>query len=113
MSRRDELIETYARELEEITGEAPDQALLRQVTIACEPAIYDPDSELVAAGDGAELERVRADFLVGTLGLADEEDLMGGIQKAIRHYGRSDPRKHRVVLYYLLTRDYGKEHVFV
>lgn len=113
MSRRDELIEIYARDLEEITGGPPDRALLRQVTIACEPAIYDADSAIVAAGDGAELERVRAGFLVGTLGLPDDDDLMGGIQKTIRRIGRSEPRKPRVVLYYLLTREYGKESVFI
>ncbi len=113
MSKRDELIETYAKHIEEKTGEAPDMDLLREVTIACGPSIYQRESGTISAGDTDELNRVRESFLVGKLGLPDDETLMGGIQKVIRDYGRDNPRKHRPVIYYLLVRHFGKEDVFV
>ena len=112
MSRRDELIEIYARDLEEKTGEAPDMDLLREVTIACGPSIYDADAGTVAASDTDELNRVRENFLIGRLGLPDDESLMGGIQKVVREYGRDDPRKHRAALYYLLVKHFGKADAF-
>ena len=109
MGRRDELIEKYAEDLRTKCEVEPDMELLRRVTAACGPSIYRRDSETVAASDGAELETIKRNFLIKRLGLPDDAHLMGGIQKAIRTYGRSDSHKYRAVLYYLLAVHFGKE----
>ncbi|SPJ23205.1 DUF2853 family protein [Palleronia abyssalis] len=112
MSRRDELIETYADDLRTKCEVEPDMDLLRKVTIGCGPSIYNSDSATVAASDTEELNRIRENFLMKKLGLPDDESLMGGIQAAIRTYGRSDRHKYRAVVYYLLVKHFGKEDVY-
>ena len=37
---------------------------------------------------------------------------MGGVQKAIETYGRSNRNKYRAVIYYLLTKHFGKEDAY-
>ena len=37
---------------------------------------------------------------------------MAGIDNALETYGRSNRNKHRAVIYYLLTRHFGKESVY-
>ncbi|PRY93177.1 uncharacterized protein DUF2853 [Hasllibacter halocynthiae] len=112
MSKREEHVEKYARDLREKVGIEPDLDLLREVTIACGPSIYRRDSETVSTSDTGELDAVRDDFLIGKLGLPDDEHLMGGIQQAIRTYGRDNRSKYRPVLYYLLVKHFGKEGAF-
>ena len=112
MSKRDEHIQKYARDLREKCGMEPDMDLLTKVTIACGPSIYRNDSETVAGSSTDELNTVKNNFLVKKLGLPDDEHLMGGIQEAIRVYGRDNRSKYRPVLYYLLTKHFGKEGVF-
>jgi hypothetical protein len=112
MSRRDELIAAYAADLKTKCGVTPDMALLTKVAIALGPAIYSSDGALVAASDAAELERVRQNFLIKKLGLADGPELKAGIDKVIEQYGRSERNKHRAVVYYLLARHFGKDSVY-
>ena len=57
-------------------------------------------------------ETVRNNFLIGKLGLADGPDLMEGINAAFDTYGRSETNKYRAVVYYLLTKHFGKEAVY-
>jgi len=90
----------------------PDIALLTKVTIGCGPAIYSADSETVAASDNAELLRVKANFLIKKLGLPDSPALMEAIQAVIDTYGRSERNKYRAVVYYMLTKHFGKEAVY-
>lgn len=59
MSKRDELIAKYAGDLRNKCKVEPDMDLLTKVTIGCGPAIYNADSETIAASDEAELETVR------------------------------------------------------
>lgn len=113
MGRRDELIETYAADLKKRTGNDSDPELLRAVTVAAGPSIYNRDAAFVAASDGEELDRICKNFLMKKLGVADRETAMGALQKVIRDYDRSSPRKHRVSIYYMLVKHFGKEHVFV
>lgn len=112
MGRRDDLIALYAEELRGKCGVEPDMALLTRVTIGLGPAIYRADSQTVAGSDASELETIRAKFLVRKLGLADGPELMAGIDAAIETYGRSNRNKYRAVLYYLLTRHFGREAVY-
>ena len=46
------------------------------------------------------------------LGLSDGPELMDGINKAIETYGKSETNKYRAVVYYMLTKHFGKESVY-
>ncbi len=112
MSKRDDLIAKYAGDLRGKCNVEPDMALLTKVTIGCGPAIYSPDSETVAATDPSELETVKRNFLMKKLGLADGPKLMEAINAVIDIYGRSERNKYRAVVYYLLTKHFGKEKIY-
>jgi hypothetical protein len=86
--------------------------LLEKVTIGCGPAIYDADASTVSASDREELETVKRNFLVKKLGLADGPELDAAIDKVMETYGKSNRHKHRAVVYYLLTKHFGKDAVY-
>ncbi|MGI9388910.1 MAG: DUF2853 family protein [Boseongicola sp.] len=109
MGRRDELIDQYAADLRNKCGVEPNMGLLRDVTIGCGPSIYDQDASTVAASQEGELETVKNSFLIKKLGLSDGPELMAAINSAIDTYGRSERNKYRAVVYYLLTKHFGKE----
>ena len=109
MSKRDEKIEMYAKDLKEKAGIDADMDLLRKVVIACGPTIYNSDSETVATSDTGELKTLRDNWVGKKLGVTDDDAAMGGIQKVIREYGRDNRRKYRASLYYMLTLHFGKE----
>jgi len=112
MGKRDEWIAKYAEDLRNKCGVEPDMDLLTKVTIGCGPSIYNADAQTVSGGDTAELNTVKNNFLIKKLGLPDDEHLMGGIQKAIETYGRSERNKYRAVFYYLLVKHFGKESAY-
>ncbi|WP_397544729.1 DUF2853 family protein [Roseovarius salis] len=112
MGRRDDLIATYAEDLRNKCGIEPDMDLLTRVTIGCGPAIYDADAATVAAGQMHELETIRNNFLIKKLALDDGPHLMDAINKAIETYGRSEPNKYRAVIYYMLTKHFGRESIY-
>ncbi|WP_296418389.1 DUF2853 family protein [Pseudooctadecabacter sp.] len=112
MSKRDELIQKYADDLKNKCGMTPDMDLLTKVTIGCGPSIYNADSSTVAAGQPAELETVKKNFLMKKLGLSDGPQLMEAIESVIETYGRSERNKFRAVIYYMLTKHFGKESVY-
>ena len=112
MGKRDELIEKYAEDLRSKCGMEPDMALLTKVTIGCGPAIYNDDSSTVASSQPGELETVKDNFLVKKLGLSDGPELMDAINAVVETYGRSERNKYRAVVYYMLTKHFGKEAVY-
>ena len=112
MGKRDELIAKYADDLKTKIGVEPDMNLLEKVTIGCGPAIYNADAATVAGSQAAELETVKNNFLIKKLGLADSPELMDGINAVIEQYGKSERNKYRAVVYYLLTKHFGKEAVY-
>jgi hypothetical protein len=112
MGKRDELIERYAEDLRTKCGVTPDMELLKKVTIGCGPSIYDADSATVAATQPGEIETVKKSFLIKKLGLPDGPELDEAIDKVMETYGRSERNKYRPVVYYLLTRHFGKESVY-
>ncbi len=112
MGKRDDLIARYAEDLKDKCGMTPDMDLLTKVTIGCGPSIYNADSSTVAAGQPAELETVKNNFLVKKLGLADGPQLLEAINSVLDTYGRSERNKYRAVVYYMLTKHFGKESVF-
>lgn len=112
MSKRDDLISLYADDLKAKCGLTPDMDLLTKVVIGLGPTIYNADSATVAASDPSELETVKTNFLMKKLGLPDGPELMDGIAAAIDTYGKSERKKYRAVLCYLLVIHFGKESVY-
>lgn len=112
MGKRDDLIAKYASDLKNKCGMEPDMDLLTKVTIGCGPAIYNADAETVAASQESELETVKNNFLIKKLGLPDSPKLMEAINSVIDTYGKSERNKYRVVVYYMLTKHFGKEAVY-
>ncbi|EAR53113.1 hypothetical protein OG2516_11636 [Oceanicola granulosus HTCC2516] len=112
MGKREDLIERYADDLRTKCGIEPDMELLRKVTIGCGPAIYNSDSATVAASQPSEVETVKNNFLVRKLGLSDGPELTEAIEEVIETYGRSERDKYRAVIYYMLTKHFGRESVY-
>lgn len=112
MGKRDELIEKYADDLKNKCGMTPDMDLLTKVTIGCGPSIYDADASTVAGSQPGEIETVKKNFLMKKLGLPEGPELDSAIDKAIETYGKSERNKYRAVIYYMLTKHFGKESVY-
>ena len=112
MGKRDDLIAKYAEDLKNKCGMQPDMDLLTKVTIGCGPAIYNADASTVAATQESELETVKNNFLIKKLGLPDSPKLMEAINSVLDTYGKSERNKYRAVVYYMLTKHFGKEAVY-
>ncbi|WP_374636737.1 DUF2853 family protein [Paracoccus sp. (in: a-proteobacteria)] len=112
MSKRDDLIAKYAADMKDKLGVSPDMELLTKVVIGCGPSIYNADAETVAGSDKAELERVRSNYLVKKLGLADGPALDAAIQDVLTKYGSANRNKYRAVIYYMLCTHFGKQAVY-
>ncbi len=112
MGKRDDLIQKYAEDLKNKFGVNPDMDLLTKVTIGCGPSIYNQDASTVSASDPDEITTVKESFLIKKLGLSDNDALDKGIQKVLDQYGSSNRNKHRAVVYYMLTKHFGKESVY-
>jgi hypothetical protein len=112
MGKRDDLIAKYADDLKNKCGMTPDMDLLTKVTIGCGPAIYNADASTVAASQDSELETVKNNFLIKKLALSDGPELMEAINKAMETYGQSERNKYRAVVYYILTKHFGKESIY-
>lgn len=101
MSKRDELISKYRKDLEAL-GVTVDAAMLDACVEACGPSIYNADGELVSSSSASELETVRKSFVEGRLGISDVDQGNAAIDAVIERYGRSNRQKYRAVVYYLL-----------
>ena len=112
MGKRDDLIALYANDLRTKCGMTPDMDLLTKVTIGCGPAIYNADASTVAGTQASELETVKENFLIKKLGMPDGPNLMAAINSVIDTYGRSERNKYRAVIYYMLTKHFGKESAY-
>ena len=112
MGKRDDLIAVYANDLKAKCGITPDMDLLTKVTIGCGPAIYSDDASTVAASQPGELETVKQKFLIKKLGLKDGPELDEGLKKVVETYGVSERNKYRPVVYYMLTKHFGRESVY-
>ena len=112
MGKRDDLIAKYADDLKNKCGMSPDMDLLTKVTIGCGPSIYNADASTVAGSQQHELDTVKENFLIKKLGLADSAKLDEAIASVIETYGKSERNKYRAVIYYMLTKHFGKESVY-
>lgn len=112
MGKRDDLIAKYADDLENKCGMTPDMDLLTKVTIGCGPSIYNDDASTVEGSQASELETVKNNYLMKKLGLVDGPQLMDAINSVIETYGKSERSKYRAVVYYMLTKHFGKESTY-
>ncbi len=112
MSKRDDLIALYAKELKEKANVTPDMDLLTKVTIGCGPSIYNRDAASVACGQESELETVKKNYLIKKLGLADSPKLDEAIKEVCEQLGTSNRNKYRAMFYYLLCVKFGKQNIY-
>lgn len=112
MSKRDDLIAKYASDLKTKCNMSADMDLLTKITVGCGPSIYNADAATVSGTDQSELDTVKKNFLVKKLGLADNAKLDEALAKVMEIYGKSNRNKYRPVVYYMLTKHFGKEAVY-
>lgn len=112
MSQLDEKIELYNNTLVEKCGVTPDADLLRAVTKAMGPSIYNADAEIVAASEKDEVTTLKENFIKGKLGVTDQAQVDAAFDAAVEKMGSSNPRKYRAVLSYLIVVDLGKQRLF-
>ncbi|AWV99046.1 DUF2853 family protein [Arcticibacterium luteifluviistationis] len=111
MSKFAECMELYKAQNSEL-GLGLSESLLTSVAKGLGPSIYNPDSSKVSGSDKTELDRVKTNFLIKKLGLADSPALDAGIAEAMEKMGTSNRNKYRAVVYALLTVKFGKESVY-
>ncbi|HPN71150.1 MAG TPA: DUF2853 family protein [Saprospiraceae bacterium] len=112
MGKFDEKIELYVSEFKGLGVNDVDVPLLTAVTKACGPSIYLPDASKVSTSDQVECDRVKKNFLVTKLGLADSPDLDKGMEAAVAVFGSANKSKYRAMFYYLLVKHFKKEGLF-
>jgi hypothetical protein len=113
MSKFDEALETYQKEMKDTLGiKNIDTGLLQAVTKGLGPSIYREDASKVSCSDKEELERVKKNFLIKKLGLKDGAELDDAIKEVCEKFGSSNRRKYRAIFYYLLTQKFGKESIY-
>jgi len=111
MSKFAEAIETYKEQVAEL-GLGISEDLLTAVAKGLGPSIYNADSSKVSSSDPEELARVKNNFLIGKLGLADGPALDAAIDEVVEKLGSSNRNKYRAVVYALLVIKFGKEDLY-
>lgn len=111
MSQFDEKVQLYVEASKEL-GLKLSEDLISGVAKSMGPSIYLADASLVSSSDKEELERVKKNFLIKKLGLADGPALNSAIDEVIEKLGSSNRQKHRVLFYALLVVKFGKEGDF-
>ncbi len=111
MSKFEETLSKYEDEMKKL-GVKYDADLLRKVTKACGPSIYNRDASTVSTSDEAELNTVRQNFCIKKLGLKDGPEIDKAFDKIKDTFGASNKNKYRAIFYYLLTKEFKKESLF-
>jgi hypothetical protein len=111
MSKFDEKVAMYVANAKELGLKIPTD-LLTKVAKGLGPSIYLTDASLVSGSDAEEKARVKANFLIKKLGLADSADLDKAIDEATAAMGSSNRNKHRAIVYSLLVMKFKKESVY-
>ena len=110
MSKFDEALEACKQQMEKC-GVGCDETLLTAIAKSLGPSIYNKDSNLVAASDQSEMDRIRTNFLSKKLGV-EGDDAEAAITHAIEAIGSSNRQKLRPVFYYLIVKHLDKESVY-
>ncbi|TVZ25255.1 uncharacterized protein DUF2853 [Gillisia sp. Hel_I_86] len=112
MTKTEEKVAKYSKDIKDKFGTSADETLLSAVTKACGPSIFNKDAETVSGSSSSELETVKKNFLIKKLGLKDDAKTEDGLNSVMEKYGKSNRNKYRAVVYYMLTKHFKKESVF-
>ena len=86
--------------------------LLTKVAKGLGPSIYNADSSKVSGSDPDEIARVKNNYLIKKLGLADGPELDAAIDATMEKMGKSNRSKYRAVAYAYLCVHFGKQEVY-
>jgi hypothetical protein len=111
MSKFDEKVALYKQFMDDRNLRSNSE-LLAAVTKGLGPSIYKADAETVSGSDAKELATVKNNFLIKKLGLADSKELDAGIEEVMERIGKSERKKYRAVVYYMLVKKFDKESVY-
>ncbi|WP_337043702.1 DUF2853 family protein [Emticicia sp. 17c] len=112
MSKLAEAIETYMDQVNSL-GLGLSEELITAVAKGLGPSIYNADASKVSASDPEEVARVKKNFLIDKLGLADSPALDAAIDEVMEKLGSSNRNKYRAVVYALLAVKFGKESLYL
>ena len=87
--------------------------MLAAITKGLGPSIYKVDAETVSGSDAKELATVKNNFLIKKLGMADSKELDFGIKEVMDRIGKSERKKYRAVVYYMLVQKFDKESIYI
>ena len=111
MSKFDEKVALYKQFMDDRNLRSNTE-LLAAVTKGLGPSIYKADAETVSGSDAKELATVKNNFLIKKLGLTDSKELDEGIEEVMERIGKSERKKYRAVVYYMLMKKFDKESVY-
>ena len=111
MSKFDEKVALYQKFMDDRSLDY-NAELLTAVTKGLGPSIYKTDAETVSGSDAKELETVKNNFLIKKLGLKDDAALDAGIEEVMVKIGKSERKKYRAVVYYMLVIKFSKESIY-
>lgn len=111
MSKFDEKVALYKQFMDDRNLRSNTE-LLAAVTKGLGPSIYKADAETVSGSDAKELATVKNNYLIKKLGLEDSKELDEGIEEVIERIGKSERKKYRAVVYYMLMKKFDKESVY-
>ncbi|MGY0407101.1 MAG: DUF2853 family protein [Polaribacter sp.] len=111
MSKFDEKVVLYKKFMDDRNLRSNTE-LLTAVTKGLGPSIYKADAETVSGSDPKELATVKNNFLIKKLGLADGAALDAGIAEVMEKIGKSERKKYRAVVYYMLVKKFDKESIY-
>lgn len=111
MSKLQDKINSIQNAMEDLNIDC-DVVLLEKILKGLGPSIYNADAAYVSTSNKAEVERLKQNFLIKKLGISPAEDLDMAIQMVVDKMGKSNPRKHRAIFYYLLVKHFKKEAIY-
>lgn len=111
MSKFDEKVALYKQFMDDRNLRSNTE-LLAAVTKGLGPSIYKADAETVSGSDAKELATVKNNYLIKKLGLTDSKELDEGIEEVMERIGKSERKKYRAVVYYMLMKKFDKESVY-
>ena len=113
MSKFDEALETYQKQMTEKIGmKKVDKKLLHAVAKGLGPSIYRADASKVSCSNKDEMDRVKKNFLIKKLGLKDGPKLDEALKDVCKEMGSSNRNKYRAIFYYMLVKKFRKSSVY-
>ncbi len=114
MSLKDEKIVLYSEDIKKFNNGLVEDNLLNAIVNHLGIAIRSNDAERVSCSDESELDRVRESFLKKKLELKNSDDeLNSAIKEICEQLGTSNKNKFRATFYYLLTKKFKADSIFV